>query len=310
MQEPISHNSISLQAADKLIAAHDGDVALLYLYWVRNGDLDEEKAARALCRTLQEIRTAEEKLRRLDLLEKAAAPAVSAPAPAEPAPVEELPQYTAAEITRRTKGDGAFSVILDEAAKVMGKALGGNDTRMLFGIYDYLGLPAEVILELLHYCQELCRLKYKDSRRPTARFIEQEAYAWANREILTLEQAEEYIHRQKQRRSDMGRLQEALGLQGHTLSPTQEKDLSAWLDQGFPEEAVLLAYDRTVTNTGSLKWGYMRKILQSWHEKGLHTPKEIEEKDSLRSRKASPPAPVQNQKALDRRALEELLKNT
>ena len=46
-----------------------------------------------------------------------------------------------------------------------------------------------------------------------------------------------------------------------------------------------MAYDRTVTQTGALKWPYMNKIIQSWHSKGLHTPEEIREKDTLPSRK-------------------------
>ena len=48
---------------------------------------------------------------------------------------------------------------------------------------------------------------------------------------------------------------------------------------GFGEEAIAIAAERTVTNTGALKWNYLSKILQSWHQKGLHSPKEIEEKD-------------------------------
>ena len=41
--------------ADRLIAAHDGDVALLYIYLRRKGGADLEQAARDLCRTMQEI---------------------------------------------------------------------------------------------------------------------------------------------------------------------------------------------------------------------------------------------------------------
>ena len=51
---------------------------------------------------------------------------------------------------------------------------------------------------------------------------------------------------------------------------------------GFTLDAIELAYDRTVTNTGALKWGYMNKILQTWHEKKLHTPAEIDANDPLR----------------------------
>ena len=55
----------------------------------------------------------------------------------------------------------------------------------------------------------------------------------------------------------------------------------------FGEEAVAIAYDRTVTSTGSLKWPYMNTILKNWHEKGLHSAQEIEEKDTRRPRAAS-----------------------
>ena len=71
-----------------------------------------------------------------------------------------------------------------------------------------------------------------------------------------------------------------MGIRGRALTPTESKYVASWLDMGFDNEAILIAYDRTVTNTGSLKWSYMNKILLSWHEKGIHTEAEILEKDS------------------------------
>ncbi len=290
MADQTAHKSISIQALDRLIAAHDGNVALLWLYWQRSGSLDAEKAAAALCLTLQEVLAAEEKLRRMALPEPLPAPA-GAPAPGkpEPAPAEELPQYSSEEIRRRSGGNSALTTIYAEAAQVMGRALGGNDLRVLFGIYDHLGMPPEVILELLHFCAELCQWRYGDSRRPTPRFLEKEAYAWANREILTLEQAEEYIRSRRERHSDLGRIREALHLS--EFSSTQEKDVNTWLEQGFGEEAIAIAADRTVTNTGALKWNYLSKILQSWHQKGLHSPAEILEKDPARGSRGPSPSP-------------------
>ena len=57
-------NSISSAIADKLISAHDGDVALLYIYMARRGGHDLDAAARDLCRTMSEISAAAEKLQR------------------------------------------------------------------------------------------------------------------------------------------------------------------------------------------------------------------------------------------------------
>ena len=114
------------------------------------------------------------------------------------------------------------------------------------------------------------------------RSIEKEAYNWVHQEILTLDQAEEYIRRQRERRDALGRAKAAVGIHGRELTPTETKYLSAWLDMGFEEDALAIGYDRTVTNTGALKWSYMNKIMQSWHEKGLHSAEEIESGDPRR----------------------------
>jgi DnaD/phage-associated family protein len=122
------------------------------------------------------------------------------------------------------------------------------------------------------------------------RSIEKEAFVWVNREILTLEQAEEYIEACKARSQDVAKAAAVLGIRGRELSPTEQKYIGEWLDLGFGREELSAAYDRTVTNTGSLKWPYMNRIILSWHEKGLHTIAEISEKDGPARRQAQPAA--------------------
>lgn len=56
--------------------------------------------------------------------------------------------------------------------------------------------------------------------------------------------------------------------------------MESWIDLGFEEDAIAEAADRTITNTGGLKWKYMDTILRSWHGKGLHTMEEIEKGDA------------------------------
>ena len=112
------------------------------------------------------------------------------------------------------------------------------------------------------------------------RAFEKEALWWANREILTIEAAEEYIQWANNRASAVGQIKELLGIRGRELVKSELERINSWLDMGFSEEVVSIAFERTVTNTGSLKWNYMDKILRSWKEKNLMTPQEIEEKDS------------------------------
>ena len=264
MQEK-EQNSISITAADKLIAAHDGNVALVYIWLCRCGAFNAERAARELCLTLAEVNSAYEKLCRMELFaEKEVQKSI-------PLPAEELPQYTTEDIVRRTDADPGFKAVLNEAQQKLGRVLSTSDIKTLFGIYDFLALPPDVIFMLLTYCIDTFVSKYGSGRLPSMRSIEKEAYSWANKEILTLEQAEEYIKNAAERRTKQGEVKTALGITGRQLTPTETRYINSWLDMGFDCETLLEAYDRTVTNTGSLKWGYMNKIVTSWHEKGLHT---------------------------------------
>lgn len=270
-------SSLDNSIADALIAAHDGDVALLYIYLCRRGGGDMEQAARELCRTMNEISAAREKLQRMGLIPGQEGSAALPGPDIRPAPAEELPEYETEDLVRRSREDAGFSAIVAEAQKVLGHVLSSSDLKRLFGIYDYLALPPEVILMLLNHCVFISQ-----GRRPSMRFIEKEAFAWANREIMSLEQAEEYIRSSRKRREDVSRLKESLGIRGRELTATEQKYISSWLDMGFGEDCIGIAYDRTVTNTGSLKWSYMNKILLSWHEKNIHSGSEVEEKDGRR----------------------------
>ena len=240
----------------------------------RCGAFNAERAARELCLTLAEVNSAYEKLCRMELFaEKEVQKSI-------PLPAEELPQYTTEDIVRRTDADPGFKAVLNEAQQKLGRVLSTSDIKTLFGIYDFLALPPDVIFMLLTYCIDTFAAKYGSGRLPSMRSIEKEAYSWANKEILTLEQAEEYIKNAAERRSKLGEVKSALGITGRQLTATEAKYVNSWLDMGFDCGTLAVAYDRTVTNTGALKWGYMNKIVTSWHEKGLHSIEDVEQNDT------------------------------
>ncbi len=269
---------ISSQDVDRLIAAHDAEVALLYIYRLRTGCTDDERTARDLCMTLRAVRETSEKLERMTQ---------PAGAAQKYAAVQELsdgiPEYTSADVVRRSESDPAFSAIVAEATRIMGKTISSPDLKILFGIYEHLGMPAEVVLLMLNYCAIVYERKYGSQRRPSMNAFRKEALYWADREILTIEAAEEYIEWQNRRTSDIGRIKEVLGIRGRELVKSELEKINSWLDMGFSEDAISIAYERTVTNTGALKWNYMDKIIRSWKEKNLLTPQEIEEKDGRRA---------------------------
>ena len=81
------------------------------------------------------------------------------------------------------------------------------------------------------------------------------------------------------RKSRMGKLLQLLQIRGRTLTPGEEKLANSWLEMGFSDEVLLLAYEKTCLNTGNFNWRYMNTILTRWHEGNLQTVEQIKNGD-------------------------------
>ncbi len=265
--------TIEGEAARRLMGSGSGDAALLYIYILSNGGrYDGEDAAGAIHRTREQADGALDVLCRLGLVTLSNA----APKPAGKLErPEELPRYTPQDIDRELKNGQEFKALVNEVQKVLGAQLSSEGLMTLFGIYDYLRLPTEVILTLVQYCVSEFASRGQPGRRPSMRYIEKTAYAWEREGIFSLEAAEDFIKRQSAYRSSERELAPILGLTGRALSATERRYINSWTDMGFTTGAIAEAYDRTVTKTGRLTWRYMDSILKSWHSKGLHTTEEI-----------------------------------
>ena len=298
MADKERENPISAETADALIAAHDSEAALYCLYISRHPEADDERAAAVLCRTRAEIAAAREKLGRILNTENASG------AKAVLYPEEEPVQYGKEEIARRAEREKAFGALCDELARILGTIPSQAYLNALLDAYDHLGMPPEVIMQLLHFCDEEAHRLWGSGRRPSAKFISEEAYRWANREILTLELADEYIARRAKQREDKQRILAMLGIRGREPSPSENKYMDAWLEMGFSDETIALALDRTLTNTGALKWPYMNGILKNWHAKGLHSLADVEQAEGKRKTARQRPGVD----PIDEEELEETLK--
>ena len=281
--------TIGAEDVERLLRLGSGDAALLYLYLLKNGGrLERENAAREL-RLSQPLADCMALLREAGLVQGEAPPP-----PAQPIPYRErseLPEYTAAEARERAEADPAFRELLSETSDRLGRVLSGADLKILLGIYNDLGLPTDVILLLLNYCVEDCRRRFGPGRMPTLRQIEKEAFLWYREELFNLELADRFLRERAEKRGALGELSRVLGIRNRALAPSEEKYMLSWLDMGFGQEAILRAYDKTVSKKGELAWPYMNRILENWHAKGLHTVPEIEAGDRP-PRKGTPAAPA------------------
>lgn len=283
---PAAVLNIPLRDAELLLASGNGDAALLYLHILKNdGVLDPARAATELHRSDRDVTLAADRLREMGILTGGTEPA---PAPVRKKPLRPAPEtteYTAGEVAERTMNDEAFRGLVDTVQSSLGRFLSTGDLKRLFAIYHELAMPPEVIALLVQHCKERSEERYGRSRTVTMLSIEKEAYAWADREIVTYEQAEEWIRELGRRRTVLAQVKNELGIRDRELSKTEREYLTRWIELGFPPESIAVAADRTVTNTQKLSWNYMDKIITSWDAMGLRTPEEIEEKDPRGGRK-------------------------
>ena len=92
--------------------------------------------------------------------------------------------YTADDLTDLLTGDAGFRMLVPQTEEKLGKRLKTADLQILAGLYDDLGLPADVIYLLVCHCVARSEERYGPGRRPTLRQIEKEGYHWAQQGLL------------------------------------------------------------------------------------------------------------------------------
>ena len=251
----------------RLLSTGSGDAALLYLY-IRAGN-DPEAAGKELSLTGTRYSCAAATLRQLGLWPETRKSVVLS---------GERPAYSEKDVLSAMDTDTEFRMLYGEVQRLLGRTLNTEELKILLGFVRYLGLPCEVISVLVTYCRDRARMKGK-FRNPSLRTIEKEAYHWAEEGIDTMEEAAAYIHRWNQRHSRLARLLELLQIRGRSLTPAEERYADNWLEMGFEDEVIRMAYEKTCVNTGGLSWPYMNKILTSWKNAGLLTAQQVKNGD-------------------------------
>ena len=259
--------TISQSDVRKLLSAASPDAALLYIF-LNRGNRPEDAAAQ-LRLTDSRLSCAAATLRQLGMWPEER--------PSHIAPGER-PSYTEHDVLDAMEADLSFRGLYGEVQRLLGRSLNTEELKILLGFVRYLGLSADVIAVLICYCKDRARQR-GSFRNPSLRTIEKEAYSWAERGIDTVEEAAAFIQAQNVRNSRLFRLMQVLQIRGRSLTAAEERYAQSWLDMGFDEKVISMAYERTCLNTGGLNWAYMNKILQRWHEQGLHTQEAIQSGD-------------------------------
>lgn len=262
-------SQVILQQEDvrKLLGSASGDAALLYLHIKSGADLSS--AGQTLGFSPERLHDAQAALRQLGLLDL---PPMPAP------PVRQPPVYSESDVIRHLQKNSDFQKLRGEVQRRYGRVLSTEELKSLITMTDYLGLPTEVVGMLLSFCIERAR-RCGAQRMPFLRTVEREAFRWAEAGIDTIESAAAHMQQQLLRYSHMASIARMLQIKDRRLTPGEEKYILTWLDMGFGEPEIQLAYQRTLESLGQFKWSYINTVLKNWDAAGLHTVAQIQSGD-------------------------------
>ena len=288
--------TLPASAVESLLKRGEGDAALLYLALQRFGRGVTPEELEKVLPTMSRLRldAAEGVLQELGLLPRPQQP--------RPEPAAERPAYSAEDITALLTDNEGFRLLIPQAEQQLGKKLRTADLQILAGLYDQIGMPADVIYLLVCHCVERARRQWGEGRRPTLRQIEKEGYHWAQLGIFDQTAAAAYLKKWAQREEKSAAYMRALHLPQRQMVDAERRYITQWMDMGFPPETVALAYERTVFYKKDLNWRYLNGILRRWHEAGWHTVHQVEQgEQGGRTSPAKPAAPAGDKDAWMRR---------
>lgn len=219
--------------------------------------------------------------------EHAAAPAKEEKRTLAPLP---LSKPTSEQIACRLLEEPALSALYAEAQKKLGRTIGYDGQSTLLMIHDQYGLPVEVILMILEYAAS--------QGKTSMAYIAKIGRDWGEREIDTLEKAEEQLTQLRMGRSLWEQLRKLTGLHAPRPTAAQEKFLTEWgRELHFDIDMIHLAYEEMANHTDRLSFPYMNKVLHAWHEKGLLTPEQVQAEKQSRQQKRPLAAPGEKRPA-------------
>ncbi len=179
-----------------------------------------------------------------------------------------LPSYNSETIALRAETDRDWCALRSAAEQILGKLLNENDINTLFSLYDYIGLPADVLEILLRYCAE--------DGKTNMKYIEKTALSWADEQIFTPQAAQKKVDDLVKAKQLEGKIRSALGLGERNLTTKEKGFIESWTNSfGYGIDEIVYAYEQSADNTGKISFPYMNRVLETAHKKGYKTVEEM-----------------------------------
>lgn len=163
--------------------------------------------------------------------------------------------------------------MLSDIERLLGRPLSPKEMTTYLSWEDDFNFSTELILLLLEYCISRGKSDY--------RYIEKVAIAWHNMDIVTIEDAQNYIKKTEDKWIKIRHILSYLGIKNPELMKPQEEMFEKWIvDYNFPIPVIEKACNICFQRLNRADFKYIDGILSSWNKNNLKTLSDIENKEA------------------------------
>lgn len=255
--ECYDENDISLA-----LGLDKGEVFDAMQYWVQFGILSAFEGDDGVKLALPNIKLSEQSKTQENKIE-------ALPVKLPLAPIE-IPKPTPEQIAARVGESPELRVMYSEAQSRLGRTIGYADQSSLLMLHDQYGLPVEVIIMIIEYAVS--------QGKKSISYIAKIGRDWSEREIDTLEKAEERIRELTACNGLWVKFKEFTGIKTPKPTAKQTEYLLRWnIQLGYGIDMICLAYEEMANHTDKISFAYMDKIIENWHRNKLSTKRQVEQ---------------------------------
>ncbi len=205
------------------------------------------------------------------------------PAPTAQKKLAELPDIAPSyeQIVKRCKESPEIEAFLNDLQPILGKTVGYDGQSVFLMMHDSYGLPFEVIYMLVSYCVSIGKSSYK--------YMGKMARSWGEKEIDTIEKADEIISRLNLLSKSWAQFTRLTGIQTPKPTSSQQAFLYKWVnDYKFSMEMIYGAYEYMADNCARISFKYMDAVLTDWYSKGIKNPEDIKKNKNQQGTEPKP----------------------
>ena len=193
-------------------------------------------------------------------------PNTKKPMPKQAAPItpHDYEKFSLEEVESKLN-DPAIARLLFVVQHVTGGPLTDTERRMYLSFYDYYGLPVDVISVLLEHCVAAGKLH--------GNYLRQVAADWSEKQLFTVEAAEEYI---RLFNGEYRQILRYMGISGRDPIDKEIELMVKWLkEDGLSMDVIRLACEKTVINKGKAYFPYTDGIIEKWKADNIRTAAQV-----------------------------------